>query len=555
MSTHSPFGETPYSVKYINQKKHMNRLVFLTYLTALLLAPLAALAASDSLQPASAAKPNIVFILINDMPWFGTPVRMEADNPASAMAFRNMPNVQKLAAQGMTFRNARAAAGMCAPSRCSLMTGMMTAHHLYSGNGGFGEKTDGTVKYMSRKADATLPLLYPEPQGNIRFPSIGEVLKTSGYATAHFGKWHLYGGGPEKHGFDESDGETDNKTFRPNDPVIGKKTDTSEDPKFIFSITKRSVDFMERQTKAGKPFFVQLSHYATHAAYQARKATLEKNEKNPVFAKIESKRERANAILCAAMAEDLDTSIGMVMAKLDELGIAQNTIVVFTADNGYQGWNETHDPLRGGKWWLWEDGVRVPLIIRGPGIPAASRSAFNVAGYDFLPTFADFAGAASHQSKDVDGISLKPVLLNQPLPESLTNRALYFHYPHYRVSPPCSAIVQGDMKLLHFYEWPDESFLYNLTSDLGERSNLAKAKPEVAAKMQQDLMERLKSVGGYFPKPNPQADPQAKRYDPNNLADQGEAGDPDADGDENKPAVKPQKEKPKKKAGKTETSK
>ena len=334
------------------------------------------------------------------------------------------------------------------------MTGMMTAHHLYSGNGGFGPKTDGTVEYLTRGKDATLQLLQPEPQGNIRFPSIGDVLKTSGYATAHFGKWHIYGGGPAKHGFDESDGETDNKTWRPaEDPATGKKGDTSEDPKFIFSITKRSVDFMERQAKAGKPFYVQLSHYATHAKYQARKATLEKYEKNPVFAKIEDKHERTGAIVSAAMAEDLDTSIGMVLAKLDELGIAQNTLVVFTADNGYRSWNEAHDPLRGAKWWLWEDGVRVPLIVRGPGIPAGSRSAANVIGYDFLPTFAEFAGAGSHQSKDVDGISLKPLLLNQSLPTSLANRALYFHYPHYRVSPPCSAIVIGDMKLLHFYEW------------------------------------------------------------------------------------------------------
>lgn len=434
--------------------------------------PLAILGLATALNAAD--KPNIVFFLIDDMPWFGTPVRMDANMPESAMAFRNMPNVDKLAAQGMTFRNARSAAGMCAPSRCSIMTGMMTAHHLYSGNGGFGPKTDGNVKYMTKGKDATLPLLQPEPQGNIRFPSVGDVLKTSGYATAHFGEWHLYGGGPEKHGFDESDGETDNKSYRPiADPVTGKKGSTSEDPKFIFSITERSLDFIERQAKADKPFYVQLSHYATHAKYQARRATIEKNEKNPVFAKITDKGEKENAIVCAAMAEDLDTSIGTVLAKLDELGIAKNTLVVFTADNGYRSGNEAHDPLRGAKWWLWEDGVRVPLIIRGPGIPAGSRSAVNVVGYDFLSTFADFASATTHLSKDVDGTSFKPLLLGQSATESYVNRALYFHYPHYRVSPPCSAIVQGDMKLLHFYEWPNDSFLYNLTTDLGERSNVA----------------------------------------------------------------------------------
>jgi len=497
-------------------------------------------------------KPNIVFILVDDMPWFGTPVRMDPDMPESAMAFRKMPNVEKLAAQGMTFRNARSAAGMCAPSRCSIMTGMMTAHHLYSGNGGFGPKTDGTVEYMTKGADAKRPLIQPEPQGNIRFPSIGDVLKAGGYATAHFGKWHLYGGGPAKHGFDESDGETDNKTFRPEKLPNGKNSDTSEDPKFIFSITKRSIDFVERQAKAGKPFYVQLSHYATHAFYQSRKATLEKNTKNPVFAKITDARERAQAILCAAMAEDLDTSVGMMLTKLDELGIANNTVVVFTADNGYHGWNETPEPLRGGKWWLWENGVRVPMIVRGPGIAAGSRTTVNIIGYDWLPTFADFAGAMSHMSKDVDGVSFKPVLLGQKLPESYVNRPLYFHYPHYRVAPPSSAIVVGDMKLQHFYEWPDQDFLYDLRSDLGERSNIAKQKPEVAGQMHQEMMGRLKAVGGYFPKTNPNADPKAYRYDPNNLADQGEGGDPEAGGDEKPTTAKAKKTQAKKNKAKKE---
>lgn len=508
-----------------------------------LLAPLTSLHAADA---SASNKPNSVFILVDDMPWFGTPVRMDPDMPASAMAFRNMPNVEKLAAQGMTFRNARAAAGMCAPSRCSIMTGMMTARHLYSGNGGFGSKTDGNVKYMSRKADAKLPLLHPEPQGNIRFPSIGDVLKAGGYATAHFGKWHLYGGGPAKHGFDESDGDTDNKGFRPTDPVTGQKSDTSEDPKLMFSITQRSVDFIERQTKAGKPFYVQLSHYATHAHYQARKATLEKNEKNPVFAKIENKRGRANAILCAAMAEDLDTSIGLLLAKLDELRVAENTFVVFTADNGYTAWNDSHDPLRGGKWWLWENGLRVPMIVRGPGIAAGSRTTVNCVGYDFLPTFADLAGATGHLAKEVDGTSFKPVLLGQPLPGSYVNRPLHFHYPHYRVSPPCSAMVIGDTKLLHFYEWPDDSFMYDLKTDLGEKNNLATANPERTAQLHQQMMERLKGVGGFFPKPNPNADPKAKRYDPNDLSDQGEGGDPEAGGDDMKAAGKSKTDKPKK---------
>ncbi|MCA9190160.1 MAG: sulfatase [Planctomycetales bacterium] len=469
-------------------------------------------------------KPNIVFILIDDMPWYGTSVCMDADNPGSAMAYLEMPNVEKLARQGMVFRNARAAAGMCAPSRCSIQTGMMTARHLYSGNGGFGDKTDGTVEYLSRGKDATLPLLCPEPQGNIRHTSIGDVLKQAGYATAHFGKWHLYGGGPDKHGYDESDGETDNKTFRPIDAATGEKTNTSEDPKFMFSITKRSIDFIERQAQAGKPFFVQLSHYANHGQYQARTATLEKYQNNQVFQQIAVKREQANSQLSAAMTDDLDTSIGQVLDKLDELGIADNTFVIFTSDNGHQDWNEGQAPLRGGKWWIWDGGLRVPLIVCGPGVPSSTRSAMNVVGYDWLPTIADLAGISSQIPRDVDGVSLKPVLLGQPVHENLVKRPLYFHYPHYRVSPPSSAIIAGDHKLLYFYEWPDSQFYYDLNSDLGEQSNIATGHPDASHALFQTMMDHLTAAGAYFPKPNPNADPEIQKYDPSNLADQGSFG-------------------------------
>lgn len=482
---------------------------------------------SSGVCRAAPPRPNIVFILIDDMPWQGTAVRMDGDMPASGMAFLKMPNVTRLSEEGMTFRNARAAAAMCAPSRCSIQTGMMTARHLYSGNGGFGAKTDGTVEYMSRGKDATMPLLCPEPQGNIRHPSIAGVLKKSGYATAHFGKWHLYGGGPAKHGYDESDGETDNKTFRPIDPTTGEKTKTSEDPKFMFSITKRGVDFMERQVKAGRPFFVQLSHYANHGQYQARKATLEKYEKNPVFQKIASPRERANSQLSAAMTEDLDTSIGQLLAKVDELGISDNTWIIFTSDNGYHAWNEGREPLRGGKWWIWDGGLRVPLIVRGPGVAAASRCAVNVVGYDWLPTFADLAGISADVPKDVDGVSLKPLLLGQPVSGDLVNRAIFFHYPHYRVSPPCSAIIKGDQKLLHFYEWPDDNFVFDLKTDLGEQKNVATANPDQLQAMRQNMMEQLKAVGAYFPKPNPKADPKIRKYDPHNPSDQGSFGSGD----------------------------
>jgi len=470
------------------------------------------LVATECLGQVKTEKPNIVFILVDDMAWYGTQVKMDKDMPESGMAFCSMPNVQKLSEQGMVFRNARAAAGMCGPSRCSIQTGMTSAHHLYSGNGGFGIKTDGKVKYIAERGDPSL--LTPEPQGNIRFPSIGDVLRSKGYSTAHFGKWHLYGGGPEKHGYDESNGETDNKSV--NDVPTGDKV---ENPKQIFSITQSGISFMERQSKAGKPFFLQLSHYANHARYESRPATLKKYENNPIFSQITDKRLAKNAVELAAMSEDLDTSVGMILEKLEDLGIASNTYVIFVSDNGYRSWNEGAEPLRGGKWWNWDGGLRVPLIVRGPDIKPNSRCDVNVVGYDFLPTFADLAGASSSLSKAVDGVSFKPLLLGQPVPESYINRQIFFHYPHYRESAPSSALVVGQMKLMYFYEHPDQYFQYDLSKDPGERNNIFTTNPEKSKQMFSQLMDGLKSFGAYFPKPNPAADPNVKVYDPNNLSE------------------------------------
>jgi len=457
-------------------------------------------------------RPNFVFILVDDMAWYGTSVRMDAELPASGMAFSSMPNLRKLAEQGIIFSHARAAAAMCGPSRCSIQTGMATAHHLYSGNGGFGPKTDGNVKYITERGQP--PLLTPEPQGNIRFPSIGDILRPNGYSTAHFGKWHLYGGGPEKHGYDESNGETDNKSV--NDVPEGDKV---ENPKQIFSITASGISFMERQKKAGKPFFLQLSHYATHARYESRPATLKKYASNPLFQQITDKRVAKNAIELAAMMEDLDTSIGMILKKIDDLGIASNTYVLFFSDNGYRSWNEGAEPLRGGKWWIWDGGLRVPMIVSGPGIKSHSRCDVNVVGYDLLPTFADLAGASASLPGEVDGVSFKPLLLGHSVSESYVNRPIFFHYPHYRESAPASALVVGQMKMISFYDQPGKYFQYDLQKDPAEKNNISSTDPGRARQLYGQMMDGLKSFGAFFPKPNPAAVPGTKVYDPDNLSE------------------------------------
>lgn len=497
----------------------------------LLIALACSVALSQCLHAEQApAKPNIVLILTDDMPWFGTSVAMDQSIAGSHLEFLEMPNLEKLAAQGMVFRNARSAAAMCAPSRCSLQTGMMTARSLFSGNSGFGDATNGTVRFIENRKDTTHWLFEPQSQGNLRSTSIGDVLRNAGYATAHFGKWHMYGGGPAGHGYDESDGSTTNVEGIVRNPATNRVEDTCEDPKRMFSITRSGEDFIDRSVKAGKPFFVQLSHYAPHARFQARPETLRKYENNPLFEAISDPQRRQSAKVFAAMCEDFDAAVGQLMDKLKALGLEENTYVFFTSDNGgnwfnskyFQTkpdrstaqWNQSYELLRGAKWWLWENGIRVPLIVRGPGIKAGSRTPVNVVGYDFLPTFAELGGVSADVPSGVDGLSFVPVLLGRPLEEAYINRSIYFHYPHCRVSPPSSAIVQGEMKLLHFYEWPNENYVCNLADDLGESRNLAQADPDLTARMHQDMMEKFKAVGGYFPKPNPNVNPNAPRYNP-----------------------------------------
>lgn len=473
-----------------------------------------------SIFAAEQKPPNIIFILSDDMSWFGTPVRMDANDPSSAMAFRVMPALEKLAQQGMVFSHFRSSAGMCAPSRCSIQTGMMPARNLYSGNGGFGPKTDGTVEYLSLKKSKELPLLEPESQGNIRFPSIGDVLKSGGYATAHFGKWHLYGGGPAAHGYDVSDGETSNTDGHPEvDPVTKKKLSAVEDPKKLFEISKKAVAFIDEQVKLKKPFYLQMSEYAEHASYQARPETLARTQQNPAFKSISDAKERDSVILQAAMAEDLDAAMQIVLKRLDELDIAKNTYLFFMSDNGHDNWNQNLDSFRGNKWWLWENGIRVPFIARGPGISPGSRTDVNAVGYDILPTIAELAGVTDKLSDKIDGVSFTPLLFGKKVSESYVNRPIYFHYPHYRSSAPQSAIIMGDMKLMHFYEHPQERFLFNLKEDPSEKKNIASANPEKAQAMYQEMMTHLKGVGAYFPKPNPDytANPSYKSYNPNEV--------------------------------------
>jgi arylsulfatase A len=450
-------------------------------------------------------QPNIVFILVDDMPWYGTATEQQDGFAGSKMEWRNTPNIDALAKLGMTFSSAHSAAGMCAPSRCSIQTGMTAARTRFSGNGGFGESAPSEVEYITKPKGALL--LEPMPLGNLnqKFPTIAEELKKLGYATAHFGKWHVYGGGPEKHGYDESDGETSNDEG-------GKLNTDPEDPKRMFSMTRSTIGFIERQHKAGKPFYVQVSHYAEHSQQQSLPETLAKYENDPRI-KAMGKNDGKEVATHAAAVEDMDSAIGVVLRKLDDLGIRDNTYVFFAADNGKGLYNGDHRILRGGKWWLWEGGIRVPMIVAGPKIAKAARCSENVVGYDFLPTFVNLAGGNTKDLAEIDGVSIKP-LLEQGDASGFTDRALFFHYPHSRNATTHSAIIKGKYKLYTFYEIPDQPYLYDLQKDIGEVVNIAGQMPEKAKAMKGELDAYLTSVSAYLPKPNPDASPDYQVFNP-----------------------------------------
>jgi hypothetical protein len=303
--------------------------------------------------------PSFVFILADDMGWTGLSVASDDRMPGSKSDFYQTPHVESLARDGMRFSNAYAPAPMCTPTRASLLTGKSPAQLHMTTPG----PADGPVENRKLIPPRHVTAL---PTAEI---TIAEVLRRRNYATAHFGKWHLSGGGPGAHGFDRHDGDTGNQ---------GPGVYADPNPKDIFGVTSRAMSFMEDQVAAGKPFYVQLSHYAVHGPSQALRGTEEE------FARVAEGHRHQN-VAYAAMTQDLDTSVGMMLKKIETLGIAQNTYVIFMSDNGAGGrpGSLENAPLAGGKATLFEGGIRVPLIVRGPGVRAGSSCHESVCAHEY----------------------------------------------------------------------------------------------------------------------------------------------------------------------------
>ena len=379
--------------------------------------------------------PNFLLILVDDQGWSGTSVPMLPGNAATRTVDFRMPNLDRLAARGMVFSQAYAAHPKCECSRAALQMGRSTT------------TLNATDKWArSWNAAVTESLVHVLKRAN---PS---------YRAAHFGKWQ-WPRPPAEFGYDESDGVTQNEDGTSRDP---------DDPKLTFSLSRRATGFMEKQVEAGRPFFLQVSYYAPHSPPQALAATLRKYGAIPSpAARSGGKGPRGGGAIMAAMSEDLDTGMGALFRRLEELGIAQRTYVIYMSDNGMGS-----PLLKGGKALVHEGGIRVPLIVAGPGIEGGVYSAAPVVGYDILPTVIDLSVPGFPVPAGVEGGSWKSILLNRgggtvvrPI-----NRLVWHH--DVEVDHPQTALREGDLKLVHLWD-TRSSFLYDLSIDPGERNDLS----------------------------------------------------------------------------------
>jgi arylsulfatase A-like enzyme len=413
-------------------------------------------------------KPNVILVLADDLGWTDTSVPMMAGQGDSPSEFYRTPALERLAREGMVFSSGYSPAPTCTPSRGSIQFGKTSAR--------LRQTVVHDVLAKSRGIDCANEV------------SIAQMIKAvdRNYVTAHFGKWGFPPRPPEHAGYDVTDGKTNNgdgdyESVKDRTPL------PPDDPKRIFSLTRRASAFMEQQVRAGQPFFMQVSHYAVHVQHSALEETIQRYKK---FLPA-PKKHTPEDILYAAMIEDLDTGLALLLDKLDELGIADNTYVIFTSDNG--GGFRNNAPLRGGKADLWEGGIRVPTVVRGPGVMAGVQCDVPVAGWDFWPTIRDLVGAGSSPPAGIDGGSLRPLFeKGDDGKMERGTEALVFHFPWYD-KLPMSAIRLGDYKLIKNLN-TGETRLFNVVKDVGEEQDLSQAMPQKAEALDAMLKDYLQDV-------------------------------------------------------------
>jgi len=462
-------------------------------------------------SPGKNKKPNILFILVDDLGW--------SDLGYTGSTFYETPHVDELASQGMVFTDAYAASPVCSPSRAAIMSGKYPARlnltDWIPGNRHYGPHED--QKLASKPFKLHLDL---------HETTLAESFKTAEYSTFFAGKWHLgekekYF--PDRQGFDVNKGG--NGTGHPAGGYFApyQNPQLKDGPKGEYltdRLANETIKFIKQNRE--KPFFACLSFYTVHLPMQGKPEKVEKYRKK--LSEMEYKGEEflkkgdtyykqwQNMPHYAAMVESMDENVGRVLETLEDKGIAQNTIVVFTSENGGMVTSSqtgniptTNLQLRAGKGYLYEGGIRVPLIIRWPGeIEVGATSDFPVTGTDYYPTLLDLAGIDLKPGQHRDGISLKPVLKGKDMNE----RPVFWHYPHYSGGlggTPSAAVRKGKYKLIEFYE-DNHVELYNLENDLDENNDISEEKPEITSKLQKMLKDWRAEVDAQMPYPNPAYD-------------------------------------------------
>jgi len=450
----------------------------------------------------AAERPNFVFLLVDDLGYM--------DVGCNGSTFHETPNIDRLARTGMRFTNGYAACPVCSPTRASIMTGR---HPV---------RVNITDWIPGRRTPKTAKLTTPQDRSNLALKevTIAEALKKHGYQTFFAGKWHLGGKGhfPEDQGFDINIGG--NHTGSPrggyyapwNNPQL---PDTGKPGEYLTDrLTDESLKFLKTRD-SDKPFLLYLSYYNVHTPVQAckefvgrfkKKAAAMFEGQTPFAAEHDGfSRMRQDRPDFASMVAATDKSVGRILKYLDQSQLAANTVVIFFSDNGGlctkrgKRGSTCNLPLRAGKGWLYEGGIREPMIIRAPGV-TKPNSVCNtpVLSTDFFPTMLELAGLPSMPKHHNDGVSLLPLLKGKTLK---TDRPLAWHYPHYHGSTwkPGAAIRVGDWKLIEFYHY-DKVELYNLAKDLGEQRDLSQKHPEKTKELLGLLHAWQKRLGAKMPR-------------------------------------------------------
>lgn len=458
---------------------------------------------------AESDKPNFVFILVDDLG--------KEDLGIEGSEFYETPHIDSLAKSSMRFERGYSACQVCSPSRVAIQTGKTPARVYVTD---YISMAGGNQPDKWKRNTKLLPATY-RPYLDLDEVTIAEALKSNGYRTFFAGKWHLGGDGhsPEDQGYEVNKGG-----YHFGSPPGGyhspyrnpKLSDDEPGAELPIRLGNETADFIKKKSKSDAPFFAMLSFYSVHGPiqcsqnrfekFQAKAERLELTKRTaPRFTldRIQEVRQVQDHPIYAGMMAALDDAVGTVLQAIKDSGVADNTVVIFTSDNGGvssgDGYATACLPMRGGKGRQWEGGIRQPYYIHWPGVTNGGTTDVLATGMDFYPTILEIAGLPLRPSQHSDGVSLVPALKG----EGLAERSLFWHYPHYgnQGGEPSAITMNDRWKLIHYFE-DSRNELYDLTQDIGETNDLAEQHPEVVNSMLKSLLEWQSEVGAKMPSPN-----------------------------------------------------